>query len=271
MAIRKVGRLHPKETVLQRLQSELLRNYAKDPEFMADLFELWDRYGRLIRALTSQSGKLWHADRITRPESAWLAARAVARHRVREIRAGEQRLMERTRMISYLAAVEDLAWRWGLRASWVAPRLHVAMAEPYVHAEMGSPMRPPMLTGMPLSASAWSSTRRITVSVEPDERETWKEVAARILKAGRQQWEGIRREMEQNSEWIAVDTRPELGKHITWLYQHICPQDGERWGWRKIAEAASVSPLAVRNAVLPLARELGIDLPALRAGRRRRT
>ncbi|MGB2695642.1 MAG: hypothetical protein WBD55_10720 [Dehalococcoidia bacterium] len=239
---------------------------------MEEFVELWRENGRLIRALiTSHAGKLWHADHLSMPAHAWRAVEAIAESRVRRALPGKHVLTERPGVRRYLAAVEELARRWGLKAAWASPRLHVAMTEPYLYAYRGwCPLRRPTLTGIPWSVSYWSSTRTITVVVEPDEHETWQAVAARLLDFARPQWESIRAEMEQNPEWVKVDTRPELDKHLLWLYERICPQDnGQPWGWRKIAREASASHLTVRNAVLPLAKTLCIELPALRGGRPR--
>lgn len=110
---------------------------------------------------------------------------------------------------------------------------------------------------------------RIEIKYDPLWGGDWSSIKRRAIEAARRVWERNRRNTLEFSSVILEDTQPELRRHVSWLFLHICPQDdvGRPWGWKKIAVAEKVSLTTVRNAVLALSHEVGITLPDLRAGR----
>ena len=98
----------------------------------------------------------------------------------------------------------------------------------------------------------------------------WATMQRRVLEEARRQWEQ-RRYDALDAGFIIQDTQPQLATHVRWLFLHICPQPdiGRPLGWRAIAEREHVSVEAVRDAVIPIANELGLTLPRLPAGRPR--
>ena len=97
----------------------------------------------------------------------------------------------------------------------------------------------------------------------------WEPVEQAIVAQLRSVRDSIRASAKGSRLVTLEDTRPNLERHVLWLFLRICPQDdvGRPWGWKKIAVAEKVSLTTVRNAVLALSHEVGITPPDLRAGR----
>ncbi len=171
----------------------------------------------------------------------------------------------------YQAEVIALCNDWGLRCAWVPTWLHAYFVETQRLEKWGlaklrverSLSRPPFF----VSRSVYP-IRVEAIFMPGTEQETLKE----ITKQARRQMTEIRDSLIGDGYEIR-DSEPELREHIGWLYLHICPQEdiGRPWGWSKIAADRCVSLYTVRDAVLGLARELGIELRRLPGGAPRRT
>jgi len=272
-----VGRLIMADAVKEALQSRLLERYGPNEQFRKELAALGHRYRRLLRVLVlSKRGKSFGADDIARPQHAYGGLRRLARREFMSFTSsGRARQSKPCFLPRFLADMETLTGRWGLKCAWAGPRLYAFLAEEFKLAEFGArfpPLDKRLLTGMVSSHFASVPPGTISIQVEFDSNETWKAFVSRVLDVVRPEWETIRKEYAQLPDWELRDTRPELSRHTGWLYLRICPQpDGQPLGWVSIGDTAGVSWLAVRNAVLPLAHELDIALPILKPGRQRRS
>lgn len=116
--------------------------------------------------------------------------------------------------------------------------------------------------------------RKLSVEIRYDilRDQNWSAVKQRVVEAARSEWQEDRRKALR-AGFILQDTQPQLPTHVQWLFLRICPQAdiGRPLGWRAIAQREHVSVAAVRDAVIPLANQLGLTLPDLPAGRPRRS
>ena len=116
--------------------------------------------------------------------------------------------------------------------------------------------------------------RKLSVEIRYDilRDQNWSAVKQRVVEAARSEWQEDRRKALR-AGFILQDTQPQLPTHVQWLFLRICPQAdiGRPLGWRAIAQREHVSVAAARDAVIPLANQLGLTLPDLPAGRPRRS
>lgn len=267
---RKIGRLRLTEERLDECVSELLRHYQRNKIFMADLIDLWGRNKRLLRALVQgRTSKAYGAGYSAQPQFAWNALERVVDGRPAFKKIGAIRRTRFVYLHRYRCELDELARRWGLRSKWAAPRLHAALMEPFVLAQFGHAMDRPVLTGVVRSYSWDAGSDKIILAIEVDDHEDWEGVRKRILWSARQQWEAIQTRWEGRPDWERRDIRPELGRHIAWLYLRICPEHdtGRPLYWGAIAGRESVGVTAVTRAVKALGAEMEIDLPSIPAGR----
>ena len=114
----------------------------------------------------------------------------------------------------------------------------------------------------------WEHVITIELKVSPLTGDTLKEAQKRAAQEMKKQWLAIIDRYIQ-AGLIVRDVEPRIAKHLRWLFLRLCPQPdiGRPWGWGKIAAAEGENSLhTVRNAVIPLAKEMGITLPTLPPG-----
>ncbi len=267
---RKIGRLRLTEERLDECVTGLLRHYQRNTIFMADFIDLWGRNKRLLRALVQGwTGKAYGAGYSAQPQFAWDALERVVDGRPAFTKTGTQRRTRFVYLHSYRAELDELARQWGLRSRWAAPSLHAALIEPFVLAEFGRAMDRPVLTGAVRSYSWDAGNDKIILAIEVEDREDWKAVQQRILSSARRQWDALQTRWENRPDWERRDIRPELRRHISWLYLRICPQPdtGRPLSWGAIARRGKVGVTAITRVVKALAKEMEIDLPSIPAGR----
>lgn len=266
---RKVGRLRLTEEKLDKWCSELMNHYQGNALFMAELVALWHRYERLLRALVQgRTGRTYGAHHISKPQYAWDAAKRVASGRPTFTKSGTMRRPPFAHLRRYFAELQDLTRRWGLRSAWAEPWLHTALAEPFVLTQFEHISDSPRLTGS-MRMYIWTgSDDKIALEIEVENHETWDEVQKRILERARPQWHAIQARWENRPDWDRQDTRPELRRHIRWLYLRICrqPDTGRPLSWGSIARRGQVGVTTVTRVVKALAGEMGIDLPKVAPG-----
>jgi len=267
---RKVGRLRLTEERLDKWRSELMNHYQGNAVFMAQLLALWDRYKRLLRALVQgRTGRTYGAHRASQPQFAWDAAKRVANGRPTFTKSGTMRGPQFTHLRRYFAEIQELTRRWGLRSAWAEPWLHTALAEPFMLTQFGDISDSPRLIRSIWTYIWTGSDDKIALAIEVEDHETWDEVQKRILARARPQWDAIQARWEKRPDWGRQDTRPELRRHIRWLYLRICPQPdtGRPLSWGSIARREHIGVTTVTRVVKALAGEMGIDLPKVAAGR----
>lgn len=268
------GRYKLNEERLDSLRGGLLGHYDNEAAFVAELNAVRLRYRRILRALVLWRFRHSYAtDWTNQPAMAWDGADRAAKGRITFTRQGRERWSRRPHLASYMRELTALTERWGLNCPWARHRIHAALVHPFVLSKFGFRSTDVELS-TPIASHGWTGYGEdIVVRLEPREWHTWDEFADQLLKAARPQWDVFQERMARNPEWVFEHAKPQIVQHMRWLYMRVSPADGGPYGWHAIASGAGVSNLAVRNAVLKLARDLELTLPNLPAGRppRRRT
>lgn len=265
------GRFELKAKRRDQSRAELLRLYEENPGFMLALVDVWSRYRRLLEALIRcERGQTWGADRISQPEFAFSVAKKIAIGAAQRRRGSSApRRVILTHLNRYLSDLDQFARHWGLRATWTKEWLHVGLIGAFILARFGHMPRKPFV-GKEFYSYNWAAPDdAIGVAVGISPRDHWLDVMERALNEVRSQWEDFRKRWDLLPEWERRNERPELSKHLTWLYLRICPQPstGRPRTWASIAESNHVQVTTVTRVVKELANELEIQLPRFPPGR----
>lgn len=285
------------------LRSMLMRHYEGNQAFREDWSLHLSRYKRLIKALVHPSvGAPRHhwAEHYAYADKAWQGLEAAIDWGPVETRVGgERRVSTRgreymgrqsrnTNLRCYRQELIDLCNKWGLRCDWAPAWIHASCVERVtgsVPAEKLAALdQDSFRLRRVLSLGTWGGdphvridTRiRIDIAYEPWPVDNWRDVEKRIvadtskliLAEARRQRDEIKAHYRQ-AGFILQDTESELVTHIHWVYLRICPQEDilRPWSFERIADNYSFGKTTVRDAVLALAREMGITLPKLPSGR----
>lgn len=102
---------------------------------------------------------------------------------------------------------------------------------------------------------------RIDIPYDPWPRDDWEDLEKVIVKEARRQRDEIRA-LYLRAGFTPQYAQPDLARHVSWLYLHICPQpETERpLRWTEIANRAYVEWRSVKKEVVALASKLGIAL-----------
>lgn len=197
--------------------------------------------------------------------------------------AGWSELNRIRKFKEYRREIQALARRWGLCAAWGPVAVHSLTVGAGTRLVLGAKPAPigelpGMEAWLDVMARSWPSVPVSLVTASAarglegmtwDVSTKWEPVEQAIVAQLRSVRDSIRASAKGSRLVTLEDTRPNLERHVLWLFLRICPQDdvGRPWGWKKIAVAEKVSLTTVRNAVLALSHEVGITPPDLRAGR----
>lgn len=180
------------------------------------------------------------------------------------------RLLRDRHLWRYRSEVVSLCRRWGLHCHWAPTRMHRAlMALVFRFVERIAP------SDSPASSQSRSHLIQVEAEYQPLSADNWAETEKTLLEEARRNRDEIRRQYAEVG-YILQDSEPALARHVRWLYLRICPQEGvgRPLGWSAIVRYKDwdiewLTPSGVQKAVDPLAAELGIILPPLKAGRPR--
>lgn len=237
---------------------------------MRELHRVWCRHWRLLRVIAlGRASKSYGADIIAEPRFALRALERLAVGRPSFTRWGRGRQSRYVHLRRYLEALRSTAWEWGLRSERSVAGLHVAMVEPFVLSQFGGAISKLVLRGAVRSYSWVVGADEIVVKLRVEEHDEWRDVKKNVLTEARRQWEVIQRDWESRVGWERVDTKPELERHLRWLYLRICPRPerGRPLSWHAIASREGVGVTTITKVVKQLAQEMVLDLPKVPPGR----
>lgn len=268
---KKRGRLRLAREVQEEPILLLLGHYQENQAFVGDLMALGSRYARLLKALAhGATARMCGAHRFDEPDEAWKALHHLMDSSfVQTAKGWRKHRTKFTYLRRYCDELFDLGHDWGFRGRWTDKWLHAALLERLVLESFGHRREAPKLTGL-VRGYPFMSADVETIRIEEpvDDTDTWESVRARILKYARTEWDWIQFGRE-GRDWTRRDSRPELARHVRWLYLRICPKrrGGRVRSWHEIAKDDQFAVTTVTSTVKSLASEMGIWLPNVPRGR----